>query len=132
MRGFKTSKMLFYSVIEKLIIFSASQHTLIHFGAEAIDLPLLQTPALISDVCFYAVAEDPGGGGHVQGGGGRHPPAGVRAQSGWDGGRDPGAGGGGRGAVQRGAQHDLSSGLWNLQRRPRSQFKLLGFPRWSF
>lgn len=71
-----------------------------------------------SDVSFYAVAEDPGGGGHVQGGGGRHPSAGVRAQSGWDGGRDPGAGERGRGAVQRGAQHDLSSGPWNLQRRP--------------
>lgn len=77
-----------------------------------------RTPALISDVSFYAVAEDPGGGGHVQGGGGRHPSAGVRAQSGRDGGRDPGAGERGRGAVQCSAKHDLSSGLWNLQRRP--------------
>ena len=69
--------------------------------------PLFRTPALIFDVWPPAAAEDLGRGRHVQGGGGWHTPAGVRAQSGRDGGRDPGAGDRRRGALQRSAQHDL-------------------------
>lgn len=53
-------------------------------------------------------AEDPRGRGHVQGGGGRHPPAGVRAQSGRAGGSDPGASGRRRHPAQRRPEHDLN------------------------
>lgn len=52
---------------------------------------------------FRPPAEDPRGGEHVQGGGGRHTPAGVRAQSRRFGGGDPGASGRGRRPLQRGA-----------------------------
>lgn len=60
--------------------------------------------------CCAAVcaAEDPGGGGHVQSGGGRHSPAGVRAQDRRAGRGDPAESGRRHRPVQRGAEHDLS------------------------
>lgn len=54
-------------------------------------------------------AEDPCGGGHVQGGGGRHPPAGVRAQSRRAGGSDPDASDWRRHPPQRSPEHDLNN-----------------------